>query len=122
MSILDRFPSKYLKASDIAPGEVVTVREVRDELVGPEQDAKPVIYFHEHPKGVVMNVTNAKSIAKDLGEDETEWAGKKLVLSLIETRSPRSGEPVDAIRMKAAPLKKKAAAEVTAASEGKVPF
>src|SRR6476469_10432174 len=99
MSILDRFPSKYLKASDITAGDIVTVKEVRDELVGPEQDAKPVIYFREHQKGVFMNVTNAKSIAKDLGEDETEWTGKQLVLSLIETRSPRSGEPVDAIRM-----------------------
>ena len=58
-------------------------------LVGPEQDAKPVIYFREHPKGVVMNVTNAKSVAKDLGEDETKWIGKRLVLSLIETRSPQ---------------------------------
>ena len=115
MSILARFPSKYLKASDITAGDVVTVKEVRDELVGPEQDAKPVIYFREHPKGVVMNVTNAKSVAKDLGEDETKWIGKRLVLSLIETRSPRSGEPVDAIRMKAAPKGKKAAADVTAA-------
>jgi hypothetical protein len=114
MSILDRFPSKYLKASDITAGDIVTVKEVRDELVGPEQDAKPLIYFLEHPKGVVMNVTNAKSIAKDLGEDETAWTGKKLVLTLIETRSPRSGEPVDAIRMKAAPVRKKAAAEATA--------
>jgi len=108
MSILDRYPSKYLKASDVTAGEIVTVREVRDELVGPEQDTKPVIYFHEHEKGCVLNVTNAKSIVKGLGEDETKWAGNKLALSLIETRSPRSGEPVDAIRMKAAPKKRAA--------------
>ena len=85
-------------------------------LLGLKQDAKSVIYFREHPKGVVLNVTNAKSVGKDLGEDETKWTGKRLVLSLIETGAhPRSGEMIDAIRMKAAPKGKKAAANVTAA-------
>ena len=124
MSILSRFPSKFLKGEDIEAGETVTIKYVRDELVGSAQEAKPVIYLHEHDRGTILNKTNAVALAKVLGDDEKAWPGRKIVLTTVPTRNPSTGEEIEAIRMQAMPVrKKKAAAEVAAAVDGdKVPF
>ena len=122
MSILSRFPSKFLKGDDIEAGETVTIKEVRDELVGSPQEAKPVVYLHEHNKGVVLNKTNAKALVKDLGDDENAWPGRKIVLTTVPTRNPQTGEDIDAIRMQAVPAKKsKATTKVAAALDDEIP-
>ena len=73
MSIMSRFPTKYLKGDDIEAGETVTIKEIRDELVGSTQEVKPVVYLHEHERGIILNKTNAKSLVKVFGDDETTW-------------------------------------------------
>ena len=40
MSIMSRFPDKYLKGHDIEVGEVVTITHVTDERVGKDQEAQ----------------------------------------------------------------------------------
>ena len=80
MSMLAKFPSKFLKGDDIEPGEIVTIKEVRDELVGTDQDCKPVMYLNEHDRGIVLNRTNARALVKVLGDDEKTWPGKKVEL------------------------------------------
>ena len=116
MSIMKLFPSKYLKHDDIEDGETVTISEVKVEEVGQDKQEKPVLYFNEHYKGAILNVTNARAIAKVYGDDEGEWPGKKVTLVTIPSRTPH-GEPTTSICMKpAAPaLKKKAVAQVAAA-------
>ena len=125
MSILKLFPSKYLKHYDIADGETVTISEVKVEEVGQDKQEKPVLYFNEHDKGAILNVTNARAIAKVYGDEEGEWPGKKLTLVTIPSRTPQ-GEPTTSICMKpAAPapaLKKKAAAQVAAAVDDEIPY
>ena len=100
MSILKLFPSKYLKHDDIADGETVTISEVRVEEVGQDKQEKPVLYFNEHHKGAILNVTNARAIAKVYGDEEGEWQGKKLTLVTIPSRTPQ-GEQTTSICMKA---------------------
>ena len=80
MGIMSRFPTKYLKGDDIEPGEIVSIKEVRDEIVGVEQESLPVLYLKEYDKGIVLNKTNAKSIVGIYGDDERRWDGKKLML------------------------------------------
>jgi hypothetical protein len=123
MSISKLFPSKYLKAEDIEDGELVTIGEITVEKVGQAQEEKPVIHFAEHKKGVILNVTNAKAIAKLYGDEEDDWKGKKLTLMSIPSRTP-SGEPTMSISMKpvAAPRKTKAATNMAAALNDEVPF
>ena len=125
MAIMSKFKNRFLKAENIEAGETVTVKDVRDELVGNPQEAKPVVYLHEYDKGIILNKTNAKALVKVFGDDETTWPGKKIVLTTVPTRNPSTGEEIDAIRMQAVPAerKRKAAAEVAAAVDGdKVPF
>ena len=93
------FPSKYLKHDDIADGETVTISEVRVEEVGQDKQEKPVLYFNEHHKGAILNVTNARAIAKVYGDEESDWQGKKLTLVTIPTPHP-TGEPTTSICMK----------------------
>jgi hypothetical protein len=123
MAIMSKFKNRFLKAENIEAGETVTVKDVRDELVGNPQEAKPVVYLDEYDKGIILNKTNAKALVKVFGDDETTWPGKKIVLTTVPTRNPSTGEEIDAIRMQAVPAKKKAAAEVAAAVDGdNVPF
>jgi hypothetical protein len=110
MAILSKFPSQYLKGDDIEPGETVTIKVVRDELVGMDQESKPVLYLDEYERGIVLNKTNARSLVKVYGDDETTWPGKKIVLH-TEAVSFR-GETTNAIRMQAAaPARRKKEAE-----------
>jgi hypothetical protein len=121
MSILSKFPSKYLKGDDIEVGETVTIKRVRDELVGRDQDAKPVIYFDEHDRGIVLNLTNAKALVKVFGDEEDSWAGKRVTLFTEMTRNPNTGEMGPAIRMQAvtpSKSKKQVAEEVSKAVDG----
>jgi hypothetical protein len=78
MAIMAKFPSKFLKGDDIEAGETVTVKQVRDELVGLDQEEKPIVYFSEYDRGVILNKTNAKALVRVFGDDEAKWPGKKV--------------------------------------------
>ena len=114
MSIFKLFPSKYLKPHDIEDGEIVTIKAVMVERVGVDQEEKPIVFFNEHDKGVILNKTNAEAIAKVFGEEEDDWPGKRLALVTVPSRTPQ-GEATTSIRMKPAPAKKKAAAKTATA-------
>ena len=64
LSCLD-FRSKFLKGDDIEAGETVTIKDVRDELVGKDRKLKPVLYMEEYDRGIILNKTNARALVKD---------------------------------------------------------
>ena len=76
------FPPRFLGATDITEGEVVTIKEIKDEPVGQTQEIKPVLYLREYEKGLILNITNAKEIAKLYGDDDPykDWPGRLLAL------------------------------------------
>jgi len=102
MNVNDAFPSKYLKASDLQGSQpVVTIDRVGFEAVGKEREMKPVVYFAGKDKGVVLNKTNSKMIAKLVGSFETnDWTGFKIRLYSADVEF--QGEMVESIRVKAA--------------------
>lgn len=74
--------SKYLKKDDAGEGLLATIRSLKKENVGreDEQEIKWVIHFDEC-KPLVLNGTNIALIEKALGTDETDdWIGKQIVL------------------------------------------
>ena len=97
----------FSKLKTLKPARPSTVKDVRDELVGNPQEAKPVVYLDEYDKGIILNKTNAKALVKVFGDDETTWPGKKIVLTTVPTRNPSTGEEIDAIRMQAVPAERK---------------
>lgn len=106
MKVNDLYSSVYLKAGDIPEtGMIVTIAETRMETLGQGKDAeeKPVLYFEEQQKGMVMNKTNSKAIVKVLGFDDTDdWVGHKI--RLVATEVPFKDDMVEAIRVSARPV------------------
>ncbi len=79
MKVSDAFPSDYLKAADIGNNQIkVLVSHVEMRDVG--DDTKPVVFFQNKKKGVVLNITNANAIAQYYGDDMDKWAGHEIVL------------------------------------------
>ena len=101
--VTDLYPSKseWLKCEDI-PDEGLTATidsyEVKDFNNDGKRDRKPVLYFKEDIKALVLNKTNAGTITTLVGSDELEdWIGQKI--TLVPREVEFSGKQVWAIRI-----------------------
>lgn len=127
MRITDAFPSKYLKASDAEESDLLlTIVRVKMETIGQgaKAEQKPVVYFKEVEKGMVLNKTNAKMIEKIAKSDDTDdWPNVKV--RVIATEVEFQGDLVMSLRIREV---KKAArtseddAPVEAPNEDQIPF
>ena len=103
MKLNDAFPGNWLKAADLGDDEhAVTIKEVRQEMVGQGQQAqmKLVMEFAEFEKPLVVNQTNAKMIAQVVGSDETDdWPGHRVTL-YVNDAVQFGNEVVSAIRVR----------------------
>jgi len=98
------FPSRFLKAEDLAGEDVsYTIQGLEMEEVGSDQEEKPVLYFKEIDKGLILNKTNFKTIASVHGPDSDDWAGKKV--TLYPTEVEFSGKTTLGIRVRLIALK-----------------
>lgn len=87
MNINNAFPSKWIKSGDIEGDDLVlTIKSVQIETVGQGEDAeeKPIVYFSEIEKGMVLNKTNADSISRLYGPETDGWTGKTIALFATE--------------------------------------
>jgi hypothetical protein len=105
MKTNDVFPSKYLKAEDTLfdNGDVIaTIKDLQlDNLKNREgrEENKPIMYFKELPKGMVVNKTNWAICAKLFNSDDSDdWLGERVALTTVEVDA--FGEVVKAIRVK----------------------
>jgi|SRR5579864_3050444 len=102
MNINQAFPSKYLKAADAEDGDLLlTIARVKMETIGQgaKAEQKPVVYFKEVEKGMVLNKTNAKVIATLAKSDDTDdWAG--VAVRVIATEVEFQGDLVMSLRIR----------------------
>ncbi|WP_428938858.1 hypothetical protein [Fontivita pretiosa] len=99
MNIKQAFPSKFLKAADLDGDRVLTIRSVAIEDVGTDRtEEKPVVSFQEIEQRLVLNRTNADTIADLYGADTDEWAGRQIILTPSETDF--AGKRVPCIRIR----------------------
>ncbi len=106
MKISETYPSKYLKAFDLAGQDrAVKIRAcVQEELgQGAEKEVKPVLYFDGGQKGLVLNKTNATAIAEDYGDDTEAWIGRDIVLFVREVDYKGKLTPSIRVRVQKAP-------------------
>ena len=101
MNFDEMFPSRFLKASDLNGPTRLKIEAIRREEIGDE--SKYVVTFVGHEKALVLNKTNAKTIAKMYGRDTDNWIGRWI--TLIATQVDFRGEMVDAVRVKFEPPK-----------------
>jgi hypothetical protein len=116
MKMNDLFPSKYLRAADLAgKPRVVTIEKVTHEDFKDDGVAvkKTVIHFRKNGTAtapVVVNKTNWKMLVAITGSDDDDnWAGHRIELRSEKVNSP-GGRIVDSIRVHEAPAPKKAKA------------
>ena len=90
MNINNSFPSKWLKSGDVPEDTdlLLTIKAVEIETVGQGEDAeeKPVMYFNETDKGLVLNKTNAATISALYTPETDNWTGKKISLFSTEVQ------------------------------------
>ena len=111
MKMSEAFPSKWLSAGDFEEDDngnpvdlVATIREVKLEsleIPGQPMVDKPVVFFEELEKGLVLNKTNGKTIAAMYGNDTDDWAGKPITLYATEVNFQGTMTPCVRIRGKA---------------------
>lgn len=98
------FDSKYLRWFDLeGKGDVCcTIEKVeREELTlrGGAKKKSPVVSIKNASKPLVLNRTNADTVAELYGLKPSQWVGKKIVLYVTTTNL--KGKPVNCIRVKA---------------------
>jgi len=132
MKMSDAFPSKWLTAAELEDedgnpaDQTLTIREaVMEEMEIPGKDPveKPVVYFEEIDKGLVLNKTNGKSIAGMYGNDTEDWAGERVTLYPTEVNFQGTMTPCIRVRGKVpkkakAPTLKDSPAVLTPANPG----
>lgn len=100
MNVDQLFPGRYLKAADLPDGKDVSVRMagVQMELMEQSREEKPVLRFVGKDRGLVLNRTNADSIAAIYGDDIAEWTDQPI--NLYVTTTAFGGKSVPCIRIK----------------------
>jgi hypothetical protein len=115
------FPSKFLKASDLA-GKPLTVEIERAPTEtlgsGDDTDRKTVLYFRGGPKPLPLNMVNWDAVAAIAGDDSDDWPGHRI--ELYPTTTTLRGSTVDCIRIRAP--KAKATAPSAAELDDEIPF
>lgn len=71
--------------------------EVEDVGAAGADEHKPVLYFVGKTKGLVMNKTNASTIAEAYGDDTDQWVNQPL--TIYPTTTDYAGKRVACIRV-----------------------
>jgi hypothetical protein len=107
------FPNDYLGAHEFMGKDVTkTIRSIGMEdlrVQGGKKERRPVITFADAKKKLVLNKTNAKTIASIYGTDTATWTGKRI--TMYPTTCMLGKERVDCIRIR----------EKAGAAPGRVP-
>ena len=103
MNIGAAFPSKYVRAADLPDGKFITVtidRVETDNVAGngEPEECKPILFFAGKEKGLVLNKTNANTIAGAYGQETDDWLGKPVLIYATETQY--GGKMVPCVRVK----------------------
>lgn len=100
VNINEQFPSKYIKSSDLGGNMVkVQIRSLQSEEIGSSQ--KMIMYFTGKEKGLVLNKTNAQTLAEQFGDETDNWVGANI--EIFSMKVQYEGRMVDGIRVRIPP-------------------
>jgi hypothetical protein len=101
MKVGEMFPSKYLSAGDLENREfelaieAVNIEEIQADGA---TEKKAVVRFRGATKGLILNRTNAESIAAAYTDETQNWLGRLIVL--FATTTLFRGNTVACLRVK----------------------
>jgi hypothetical protein len=127
MRMNDMFPSKYLKKEEFPEPKILTIKLCAIEDVA-KGEAKPILYFNELTKGLVLNKTKGSLLSETFGDESDTWTGRKVKLSADMSVRDLAGKIVGGIKLecsKAKPSAKPApvtVAEIEPDDSDDIPF
>ena len=93
------YPSKWINAGDLdGKAYRVTIRTFESRVDVGGGDFKPVLYFENANKGLILNKTNAATIAEVYGEETDHWTGHAIIL--YPERVHHKGKPTYGVRIR----------------------
>jgi hypothetical protein len=97
--------SRFLSAADFPQEKKLRIKNVTIETVrqGSAQEQKPVVWFTNHKKGLVLNKTNNRTLRAALGDDMELWADA--IIIVFPTQTDFGGRIVGALRVRMPPPK-----------------
>lgn len=103
------FQSDYVAAVEFKGRDVaLTIAGVKIEelkMAGGKKDRKPTLSFRETKKRLILNKTNAATIANIYGTKAEDWVGKRI--TLFPTITSCGAEMVDCVRIRPGPSARK---------------
>jgi hypothetical protein len=107
--------SRFFKAADLTQEKKLRIKEVTEESVGDEKKRKPVLWFTNDERGLVLNTTNRHTLMGAFGDNMEAWAGKIIVM--FPTMTDLRGKMVPALRVRIPPPKQATAGNGQAAAK-----
>lgn len=98
MKMSEAFPSKYLKAADLAGRAHKLVIDGADYAELGDGTAKPALTFIGKQKQLILNKTNGSLLAAAFGDDADKWRGKEI--EIYPDKASMQGRIVDCIRVR----------------------
>ena len=96
------YDTKYIGAWSLGNEDcIVVIKRVKGAEVEGEDGRKArklTLFLDQFDKPLVLNVTNAKTIAAMYGTDVRNWPGKRIAIYATTTKF--SGKPVECIRVR----------------------
>jgi len=90
MKVTEAFQGNYIDALCVSDNDAkLTIKSVSAPNSVKSADGKiidrPIVYFEETDKGLILNKTNAKSIGLRHGNEMDNWSGKQITLYATTT-------------------------------------
>jgi hypothetical protein len=92
--------SRFLKAADLTAEKKFKIKAVTEEPVGigKDQEMKLVIWFTNDRRGLVLNITNNRTLRGSFGNDTAGWIGK--IIIVFPTMADFRGQMKPALRVR----------------------
>ncbi len=96
----EMYPSKWLRATDLNGPTLATIDHCEVEPVGQGAERKPVLYFKDELKPLILKKTTFSAVARILDRDDSDfWGGGRI--ELFVTDVPYRDEIYSVIRIRA---------------------
>jgi hypothetical protein len=108
---------RFLKAGDLGGEKKFKIKSVSVEEIGRDKKEKPIVWFKNDKRGLVLNTTNRHTLMGAFGDDMEGWAEKIIVI--FETTVDMMGKMVPALRVRIPPPKQATAGNGQTAAPAK---
>jgi hypothetical protein len=90
--------SRFFKAADLTQEKKFRIKSVTEETVGDEKERKPVLWFTNDERGLVLNTTNRHTLMGAFGDNMEAWPGK--IIAMFPMMVDMKGKMVPGLRVR----------------------